>query len=152
LYQVRCRWWAGTRVPLHCRAPRAWRPLPYRSATRRTDHGLLDSQLKATLDLCVNVLVRPTRNSPRQSGAARPCVIFNTLRGCKARPDRRYDGNVLQSAVTHSLTGSARAGGGGGGLHKAPASRPAQRQFCGVLGVEGIHLLLCGTSANGFKT
>jgi hypothetical protein len=29
------------------------------------------SQLNATLDLCVNVLVRPTRISPRQSGAAR---------------------------------------------------------------------------------
>jgi hypothetical protein len=25
------------------------------------------------VDLCVNVLVRPTRISPRQSGAARPC-------------------------------------------------------------------------------
>jgi len=34
-------------------------------------------------DLCVNVLVRPTRISPRQSGAAGPC---STLRGCTARP------------------------------------------------------------------
>jgi len=30
-----------------------------------------------------NVLVRPTRSSPRQSGAAGPC---STLRGCTARP------------------------------------------------------------------
>jgi hypothetical protein len=30
------------------------------------------SQPNATLDLCVNVLVRPTHNSPRQSGAAGP--------------------------------------------------------------------------------
>ena len=34
-------------------------------------------------DLCVNVLVRPTRISPRQSGAAGPC---STLQGCTARP------------------------------------------------------------------
>ena len=32
--------------------------------------------------------VRPTRISPRQSGAARPCMyVVSTLRGCKARPD-----------------------------------------------------------------
>ena len=36
-----------------------------------TDMGY--SQSKATLDLCVNILVRPTRISPRQSsGAAGP--------------------------------------------------------------------------------
>jgi hypothetical protein len=40
-------------------------------------------QQNATLDLCVNVLVRPTRISPRQSGAAGP---RSTLRGCAARP------------------------------------------------------------------
>ena len=36
-----------------------------------TDFAMDYSQLNATLDLCVNVLVRPTRISPRQSGAAR---------------------------------------------------------------------------------
>ena len=46
------------------------------------------------VDLCFNVLVRPTRISPRQSGAAGPC---STLRGCTARPDRRL--NILQSAA-----------------------------------------------------
>ena len=46
-----------------------------------TDMGY--SQSKATHDLCVNVLVRPMRISPLQSGAARPC---STLQGCTARP------------------------------------------------------------------
>ena len=49
-------------------------------------------QSKLTVDLCVNVRVRPTRISPRQSGAAGPC---STLRGCTARPDRR-----LRTAVS----------------------------------------------------
>ena len=48
-----------------------------------TDMGKGYSQQYATLDLCVNVLVRPTRISPRQSGAAGP---RSTLRGCAARP------------------------------------------------------------------
>jgi hypothetical protein len=48
-----------------------------------TDFGKDYSQPNATLDLCVNVLVRPTRISPRQSGAAGP---RSTLRGCAARP------------------------------------------------------------------
>jgi hypothetical protein len=48
-----------------------------------TDFGKGYSQSHATLDLCVNVLVRPTRISPRQSGAAGP---HSTLRGCAARP------------------------------------------------------------------
>ena len=48
-----------------------------------TDMGKGYSQSNATLDRCVNVLVRPTRISPRQSGAAGPC---STLRGCTARP------------------------------------------------------------------
>ena len=40
-----------------------------------TDMGY--SQSKATLDLCVNILVRPTRISPRQSsGAARRAVKY----------------------------------------------------------------------------
>ena len=42
----------------------------------------------------LEVLVRPTRISPRQSGAAGPC---STLRGCTARPDRRL--RILQSAA-----------------------------------------------------
>jgi len=48
-----------------------------------TDMGMDYSQPNATLDLYVNVLVRPTRISPRQSGAAGP---RSTLRGCAARP------------------------------------------------------------------
>jgi hypothetical protein len=48
-----------------------------------TDFGKDYSQMDATLDLCVNVLVRLTRISPRQSGAAGP---RSTLRGCAARP------------------------------------------------------------------
>ena len=59
------------------------------SLCQSEDHGTLRdfgkgySQSNATLDLCVNVLVRPTRISPRQSGAAGP---RSTLRGCAARP------------------------------------------------------------------
>jgi hypothetical protein len=43
-----------------------------------TDFAMDYSQPNATLDLCVNVLVRPTRISPRLSGAAGP---RSTLRG-----------------------------------------------------------------------
>jgi hypothetical protein len=45
-----------------------------------------NSQSKLTVDLCVNVLVRPTRISPRQSGAAK--AVKHPSGGCKARPDR----------------------------------------------------------------
>ena len=52
------------------------------------------SQPNATLDLCVNVLVRPTRISPRQSGAAGPrSTLASGVRG-KAR----FIGYVLQSS------------------------------------------------------
>ena len=42
-----------------------------------TDSGMDYLQPKATLDLYVNVLVRPTRISPRQSGAAGPCTVLS---------------------------------------------------------------------------
>jgi hypothetical protein len=50
---------------------------PNRNAGERVlrdkiDTGMGYSQQNTTLDLCVNVLVRPTRISPRQSGAAGP--------------------------------------------------------------------------------
>jgi hypothetical protein len=48
-----------------------------------TDFGKDYSQPEFFVDLCFNVLVRPTRISPRQSGAAGP---RSTLRGCAARP------------------------------------------------------------------
>ena len=48
-----------------------------------TDLGKDYSQPEFFVDLCFNVPVRPTRSSPRQSGAAGPC---STLRGCAARP------------------------------------------------------------------
>ena len=48
-----------------------------------TDFDMGYSQSEFFFDLCVNVLVRPTRISPRQSGAAGP---RSTLRGCTARP------------------------------------------------------------------
>ena len=50
--------------------------------------GLLArSQSNATLDLCVNVLVRPARISPRESGAAGPCSTLQVpFGGCTARP------------------------------------------------------------------
>ena len=38
---------------------------------------------KLTVDLCVNVLVRPMRISPRQSGATRPCSV--PLRGVQGK-------------------------------------------------------------------
>ena len=38
------------------------------------------SQSKLTIELCVNGLMRPTRISPRQSGAAGPCVPFGGAR------------------------------------------------------------------------
>ena len=62
-----------------------------------TDLGKDYSQPNATLDHCVNVLVRPTRISPRQSGAAGP---RSTLRGCAARPGSlvTYRLYVLQSS------------------------------------------------------
>ena len=47
-------------------------------------NGQADSckdKIRFFVDICVNVLVRPTRISPRQSGAAGPC---STLRGCTA--------------------------------------------------------------------
>ena len=73
--------WAGASTCL----PRLWhsclrRPLPYRSA--RWD-GLCERLLAAERQSRFNVLVRPTRISPRQSGAAGP---RSTLRGCAARP------------------------------------------------------------------
>jgi len=60
-----------------------------------TDLGKDYSQPNATLDHCVNVLVRPTRILPRQSGAAGP---RSTLRGCAARPG---------SSVTYLQSSSA---------------------------------------------
>ena len=57
-------------------------------------------QSKLTVDLCVNVRVRPTRISPRQSGAAGPC---STLRGCTARPDRRLRTAVSSADRAESL-------------------------------------------------
>ena len=59
------------------------------SAGLTEDHGTLRdfangySQPEFFFDLCFNVPVRPTRISPRQSGAAGP---RSTLRGCAARP------------------------------------------------------------------
>jgi hypothetical protein len=45
-------------------------------------------------DLCVDVLVRPTRISPRQSGAAGPCsTLASGVRG-----EARIVGHVLQSS------------------------------------------------------
>ena len=60
--------------------------------------GYLQSKLVA--DLCVDKLVRPTRISPRQSGAARPC---STLEGCEARPDRRLRTAVCSADRAESL-------------------------------------------------
>jgi hypothetical protein len=48
-----------------------------------TDFGKGYSQLKFSTIFVFNVSVRPTRISPRQSGAAGP---RSTLRGCAARP------------------------------------------------------------------
>jgi hypothetical protein len=62
------------------------------------------SQSEFFLDLCVNVLVCPTRISPRQSGAAGPC---STLRGCTATA--RIVGHVLQSALTVSSADRAES-------------------------------------------
>ena len=64
------------------------------------DHGTLRdfgkgySQTEFSFDLCFNVLVRPTRISPRQSGAAGP---RSTLRGT-VRGKARFVGYVLQSS------------------------------------------------------
>ena len=60
----------------------AWSSSPS-PARRLQDFGKGYSQSEFFFDLCVNVLVRPTRISPRQSGAAGP---RSTLRGCVARP------------------------------------------------------------------
>ena len=70
------------------------------------DMGYLQSKL--TVDLsCVNVLVRPTRArvSPRQSGAARPCVYSSKYPsgGCKARIDRRLRTAVCSAGWVESL-------------------------------------------------
>jgi hypothetical protein len=62
---------------------------------RRLDGHMGYSHSEFFFDLCVNVLVRPTRISPRQSGAAGPC---STLRGCTARPG---------SSVTYTAVSSA---------------------------------------------
>ena len=70
----------------------AWSGFPYRSGRDATNFDMGYSRSEFFVDLCVNVLVRPTRISPRQSGAAGPC---STLRGCTARPDRR-----LRTAVS----------------------------------------------------
>jgi hypothetical protein len=73
--------WAGTSAgPSVVRLAPTPSTLPFGDST---DMGMDYSQPNATLDLYVNVLVRPTRISPRQSGAAGPC---STLRGCTARP------------------------------------------------------------------
>ena len=42
-------------------------------------------QYKLSVAFCVNVLVRPTRISPRQSGAARPCSTPPALRGVQGK-------------------------------------------------------------------
>ena len=65
-----------------------------------TDFDMGYSQSEFFVDLCVNVLVRPTRISPRQSGAAGPC---STLRGCTARPDRRLRTAVSSADRAESL-------------------------------------------------
>ena len=54
--------------PVGCCAPDDLYPTGRRRDGHDFDMGY--SQSEATLDLCVNVLVRPTRISPRQSGAA----------------------------------------------------------------------------------
>jgi hypothetical protein len=58
-----------------------------------TDFGKDYSQTNATLDLCVNMLVRPTRISPRQSGPQGRVVPFG---GARRGPDRRL--RILQSS------------------------------------------------------
>jgi hypothetical protein len=79
-----------------------------RQAGLTEDHGTLRnfdmgySQSEFFVDLCVNVLVRPTRISPRQSGAAGPCST-TTLRGCTARPDRRLRTAVSSADRAESL-------------------------------------------------
>ena len=63
----------------------AWSGFPYRSGRDATNFDMGYSRSEFFVDLCVNVLVRPTRISPRQSGAAGPC---STTQGCTARPGR----------------------------------------------------------------
>ena len=64
-------------MPVHPAVRLRRHSLPYRSATRRTlARALRYSQTELLFNLCVNVLVRPTRISPRQSGAAGPCLVY----------------------------------------------------------------------------
>ena len=58
------------------------------------DFGKGYSQSEFFVDLCFNVLVRPTRISPRQSGAAGPCSKDPSGVHGKAR----IVGYVLQSS------------------------------------------------------
>jgi len=81
--------WGG--CPL-IRTLRVWSPLPYRSATL-DGHGLLAVGILLR-SLCGNVLVRPTRISPRQKGGRRAAKYPSGVHG-KAR----VVGYVLQSAA-----------------------------------------------------
>jgi len=79
------------------------------------------SQPNATLDLCVNVLVRPMRISPRQSGAAGPCTSVVPFGGARQGPDRRSRTAVQQrrpGRVPRFL---------GAYHHRLPTSCPASR-------------------------
>ena len=71
-----------------------------------------NSQSKLTVDLCVNVLVRPTRISPRQSGAAKAV-------------NQAADGNGGDD-------GGEASGGNGGDDGGGPP-----RLLCGSIGIEG---------------
>ena len=59
-----------------------------------TDLGKDYSQTEFFVDLCFNVLVRPTRISPRQPGAAGPRSKYPS----GVRGKARYVGYVLQSS------------------------------------------------------
>ena len=78
----------------------AWSGFPYRSGRDATNFDMGYSRSEFFVDLCVNVLVRPTRISPRQSGAAGPC---STTQGCTARPDRRLRTAVSSADRAESL-------------------------------------------------
>ena len=86
--------WRRGLAPVGCLHLGDLYPVPVRPVGDSTDFGKGYSQPNATLGLCVNVLVRPTRISPRQSasqsGAGRSAAGLrtgSTLRGCAARPE-----------------------------------------------------------------
>ena len=99
-------------MPVHCRAPRAWRPLPYRSATRRTLTWATPSRtplsIFASTSSCAPRVFRRASQGPQGR-----VVPFG---GARQGPDRRLRTAVSSADRAESLSRLSR----GLPTHSAP--------------------------------